>query len=297
MKPKICIGTAQFGLNYGVTNSVGKLSKKEIIKILREAKKENIKILDTASVYGDAESVIGEILGKNNDYKICSKFPSQRDKNFFNKMDVENWEQEFIKSLRNLKTANLETYFLHDPKDLVKEGNIFLKEWLRSLKRRNLVRRLGVSIYSKEELDNIPVDFLEVVQIPLSIYNQKLLRDGTIANLKKRDSIIYLRSIFMQGLLVSQASSWPGWISMREKEHHINFSKFAKQNNYKLIELCLDFVKNLKEVEAVILGFTNINELKEVIEFWRGNKKTIFCEYEKWSLSSESFIDPRNWPS
>ena len=56
MKPQICLGTAQFGLDYGVTNTSGKLLQETIAKILSEAQKENISMLDTASAYGDGEN-------------------------------------------------------------------------------------------------------------------------------------------------------------------------------------------------------------------------------------------------
>ena len=297
MKPQICLGTAQFGLNYGITNKSGKLLKETIVNIISLAQKENINILDTASAYGDAEKIIGEVIGQRNNFRILSKFPSQKDKVSFEKKDISLWDEEFLKSLNNLNTQNLDTYFLHDTRDLLKQGNIFLKDWLRSLKNRNLINRLGVSIYSKKELEHMPYEFLEVVQLPLSIYNQKILLDGTLSDLKNRGSSIFLRSVFLQGLLVSRVSSWPKWIKTKEKKHHSYFCKFADRNGYKLTELCLDFVKKMDQVEAIILGFTNHNELKEVCNFWVNDEKLIVCDYEKWSLLNESFIDPRNWPN
>lgn len=297
MKPQICLGTAQFGLNYGITNTSGKLLKETIVNIINLAEKENINILDTASAYGNAEKIIGEVIGPKKNFRILSKFPSQKDKVSFEKKDISLWDEDFLKSLNNLNTQKLDTYFLHDTNDLLKQGNIFLKDWLRSLKNRNLINRLGVSIYSKEELEYMPHEFLEVVQLPLSIYNQKILLDGTLGELKNRGSSIFLRSVFMQGLLVSQVSSWPKWIKAKEKKHHSYFCKFADRKGYKLIELCLDFVKKMDWVEAIILGFTNHNELKEVCNFWVNDEKLIVCDYEKWSLLNESFIDPRNWPN
>ncbi len=297
MKPQICLGTAQFGLDYGVTNTSGKLLQKTIAKILSEAQKENISMLDTASAYGDAEKTIGQIIGKKNKFKILSKFPSQKGRIFFEEKDISFWEEEFQKSLINLNTKKLDTFFVHDTNDLSKKGNIFLKDWLKSLKTRNLVKRLGVSIYDKDELNNLPYEFLEAVQLPLSIYNQKLLLDGTIVKLKNQGSSIFLRSLFLQGLLVSQVSNWPKWIKIKEKKHHDYFCKFAQSQGYELSELCLDFAKKSHQVEAIILGFTNNHELREVCNFWKNDERLIICDYEKWSLSNEAFIDPRNWPS
>ena len=186
---------------------------------------------------------------------------------------------------------------MHDTNDLFKKGNILLKDWLKSLKTRNLVNRLGVSIYSKDELNNLPPEFSEAVQLPLSIYNQKFLLDGTLEKLQNGGSSIFLRSIFMQGLLVSHVSNWPKWIKIKEKKHHDSFCKFAEKKGYKLAELCLDFVKKFHQVDGIILGFTNHHELREVYNFWKNDDRLIICDYKKWSLSNEDFIDPRNWRS
>ena len=55
---KLIIGTAQWGLDYGISNSNGKTGKCEIANILETANKYGINTLDTASAYGDAEKVI-----------------------------------------------------------------------------------------------------------------------------------------------------------------------------------------------------------------------------------------------
>ena len=55
IKRKLIIGTANFGLNYGIKNNYNKLSFEKVKKILNYAKKNKIQVIDTASSYGDAE--------------------------------------------------------------------------------------------------------------------------------------------------------------------------------------------------------------------------------------------------
>ncbi len=59
MSDKIILGTAQFGLNYGINNLTGKPSNLQVIEILNFASENRIKILDTADAYGDAAEIIG----------------------------------------------------------------------------------------------------------------------------------------------------------------------------------------------------------------------------------------------
>ena len=53
------LGTAQFGLDYGVSNKLGKIRDEEIKNILICAKKYGVQYLDTANAYGDSEEKIG----------------------------------------------------------------------------------------------------------------------------------------------------------------------------------------------------------------------------------------------
>ena len=60
MLNKLCIGTAQFGMDYGVNNKVGTVGQNEIAKILDLAYSNGINSLDTAKSYGQSEYKIGK---------------------------------------------------------------------------------------------------------------------------------------------------------------------------------------------------------------------------------------------
>ena len=57
---KLALGTAQFGIDYGINSISGKVKTQEIEKILHLAKSENINLLDTAASYGDSEKILGQ---------------------------------------------------------------------------------------------------------------------------------------------------------------------------------------------------------------------------------------------
>jgi aryl-alcohol dehydrogenase-like predicted oxidoreductase len=106
MSSKIILGTAQFGLNYGISNSRGKIPKKEVFEILNWAKNNNIDILDTAPGYGKSETIIGDFISSQKlNFKIISKLPPTGIK------DIE----RFLKtSLKNLKVKSLYGYLFHN---------------------------------------------------------------------------------------------------------------------------------------------------------------------------------------
>ena len=62
---KIGKGTAQFGLDYGIANNQGIVTKNHVNKILDCAKLNKINLIDTAKSYGSSEKVLGKYFFEN----------------------------------------------------------------------------------------------------------------------------------------------------------------------------------------------------------------------------------------
>ena len=77
---ELILGTVQLGLDYGINNKLGKPSSQNSFKILDYAYNHGISLLDTASAYGDSESVIGNyIKDTGNEFQIATKLSSLED--------------------------------------------------------------------------------------------------------------------------------------------------------------------------------------------------------------------------
>ena len=76
---KISLGTANFAMNYGISNNYKKLSIKDIKKIIRHCEKINILRLDTAEGYNNCHQIIGNSIKKK--WKITTKIPSIKSNN------------------------------------------------------------------------------------------------------------------------------------------------------------------------------------------------------------------------
>ena len=100
------MGTAQFGLNYGITNQSGQVSEQEVTLILQEAAQAGIRYLDTAQAYGSAETILGKVLPKTHSFKIVSKLPKQSFEPF-NSASQKQWEQDFQLSCRVVRGPRL----------------------------------------------------------------------------------------------------------------------------------------------------------------------------------------------
>ena len=129
---KLAIGTAQFGMDYGIGSSPGKVSINEVKKILEYAKSTNIDMLDTASAYGKSEKTLGEL--NVDEFKVVTKT------RHFNVLkitddDVNLLNRDFDKSLKDLKLDSVYGLLIHNADDLMKPGASKIIEFIQNLKK------------------------------------------------------------------------------------------------------------------------------------------------------------------
>ena len=295
MTPELSIGTAQFGLDYGVTNEEGQISESEVHNILSMADDAGIRWLDTAQSYGNAEQILGRQIPAGNNFKIVNKLQAQRNELFVLE-DRCKWEKRFQESCLYLGATHIDTFMIHSSSDLKKEGGQYLESWLLSLKDRGLVQRLGLSIYDSKELVDLNTRIFNVVQIPLSLLDQRLIMDGTISKLHDMGIAIQARSLYLQGLLAIHPDKWPKWTTCDFRRHHQALSELALQKNCTLVELALGFAKSQRELEAVVIGICNLRQLEELVAVWQSESPWEKGEWLQWGWHDEDILDPRKWP-
>ena len=297
MKPKICIGTAQFGLDYGIINSKGKVKAAEAKKILEFGSNNSINLIDTAQSYGEAEKVVGKYLKTNSNYKVISKLSPQGEKKWDDSQKIV-WQENFDSTLKRLQVDQLEGYLLHQSSDLIREDNEVLLDWLISLKNKSLINKIGVSIYTSDELDKLPLNELQIVQLPLSLYDQRMISNGTIKKLSNKGIEVHVRSIFLQGLLLQATYKWPNFLSKDFKNHHDLLNKKAKSCGISLLNLNIEFIKNCKGIESFLVGVNTLSELKEIHKAYQYPDSSIqsFLKSKKaWAWKKVEDLDPREW--
>ena len=295
MKTTICLGTAQFGQAYGITNSSGQVPEEEVGRLLSEAQHADVTYIDTAQAYGNAEAVVGRQLPTSHKFRLISKLSAQS-KPEFCPDDAGVWEKNFHESCYKLRASSIESYLLHAPSDLRKPGGHFLENWLLSLRERGLVNRLGISIYTAKDLEFINPKLLDLVQLPLSLYDQRMIGNGTIDLLSAQGTKIHIRSVYLQGLLLTPAEKWPSWAPLDAHTRQQELQKLAKHRDCSLIDLVLGFAQSLTNIEAVVLGVCNLEELTAMTNAWKRRIKWSPNDYKSWALQNPAILDPRLWP-
>lgn len=296
MSPKqICLGSAQFGLNYGVTNSKGKLNIVEVEEIINFAQDIGINIIDTAQDYGDAEKIIGKCISKKRNLKIISKLRSHKNP-FFIRDDLSKLQKNLEETLKNLKVDFLECLLLHNENDLFKEGSSYLIEWIEQVKKLGLIKNFGLSLYNFKNISEIQKLNLDIIQLPISIYDRANFESGFISKLDQIGLKIQARSIYLQGIVLSKPTELPSWVNENDYEEHLKFQNKLKNYNISPLEACINYVKSINEIDTIVVGVTSKDELKELKDIWDQD-----FDYELFSrLSlpklSKFLLDPRNWP-
>ena len=255
---KIALGTVQFGLDYGVTNSSGKVSFDECKSILKTALHNGINTFDTAAAYGNSEKVLGS-LELANAQKIITKIPS-----------LENIEKPCLiktvkESLIKLKRETLSGLLLHREDDLLGHNSDLIYKQLQQLKNEGLVDKIGVSFYSVEAAKIIAKKYsLDIVQLPANILDRRFEQAGVISMFKEQDVEVHVRSLFLQGLLAIPANARP--LKFKKQPELLNFDKHALSMGVSSLELSLLYLIKTTEIDFGVVGCVKNSQLLEIIK-------------------------------
>jgi aryl-alcohol dehydrogenase-like predicted oxidoreductase len=282
---KLVLGSAKLGMDYGLFNNK-KINPEEFKRIEKLVFKSKINFIDTATSYGDSEKVIGNSKLKN--LNIITKIKLPRKKNIY----IKDWVlKEISKSLKKLRINKIYGVMIHDYKDLLgKYGKNYLIT-LQELKKKKIIKNIGVSIYDPQDIKKIWKFWKpDIVQVPFNIIDNRILETGWLNTLKKFKVKIFARSVFLQGILINEDR-----FSNMNKNYTILLNKFKDwcyKNNISLLQACLHFVKQFKKIDYLVIGFDNYSQLKEIIDVFK--KKKIIIP-KKFSTNKINLIDPRKW--
>lgn len=286
---KLCLGTVQFGLNYGIENK--KIEEKEIKKILNKAISNNIYYLDTAQAYGNAEKLIGKYEQKEK-FKIVTKITSN---SLLKKDSLEELRKIIFSSLKNLEIKTLDAILLHNTLDM--KNLEFLKN-LILLKKEGIFNKLGVSIYSPKEAEEALLNKdIDYIQIPYNILDTRLDKINFFEKAKKNNKVIFARSIFLQGTLLKEHFKYPNYLeNLRQYDDILNY-EITKLGCTKL-EFLLNFIKNNKNIDYIVIGIESYKHLEEIIKAYDCNKLNYYNFEklrEKFINVPENILNPSLW--
>lgn len=284
---KLALGTVQFGLSYGVANQSGQVSRTEAKKMLEFAVSQGLDTIDTAIAYGDSEECLGEIGVEN--LRVITKLPPVP----YGCEDINRWVSQHIsESMGRLGCGELHGLMLHRSTDLLGVYGQQLYNAMRKLKENRLVRKIGVSVYSPDELDAISSQFsVDIVQAPFNIVDQRLLTTGWLDRLKNEGIELHTRSSFLQGLLLMPRQEIPEKFS-RWNPLWDRWDGWLHDFDVSAAKVCLDFVHSFEKIDRIVIGAENLSQLQQLVTFAIQPAK---LEFPTMMCNDEMLINPANW--
>lgn len=260
MLDKLCLGTVQLGMSYGINNVLArKPTREESFSVLQAAVEKGITSFDTASVYGNAEAVLGSFAIGRYRVKITSKLrPGLGDDPHVSV--IENVEREVAHSLKKLHVQFLDGYLLHDAKDFYRED---IMKGLQLCKDKGMLKNIGVSVYEVEDaLQAVKSGQIDYIQIPYNVFDQRLDATNFFAIAKRNKVTVFARSAFLQGLLLMNIEEVPSYLDeakvyLKEYEQIVSAFGFTKKEAAFLFSLCH------QGIDKVVFGVDSVGQLEQ----------------------------------
>lgn len=288
---KLGLGTVQFGLDYGISNPDGRTTLEEASEILEVARNCRISIIDTAALYGSSEEVLGRILPEDHDFKLITK-TIRIDACRITPADASMLEKTFTDSLYKLRCHSIYGLMIHSADDLLAEGGSLLFECMTFLKEQGLIQKIGVSVYTSEQVDQVLQQFaIDLIQLPVNVLDQRLLQGKQLFNLKAAGVEIHARSAFLQGLLLMDPGELPRHFDPVRK-HLLRYHEYLNECGLTPMQAALGFVTALDEIDVVICGVNNHQQLKELCA---ASARHTPIDLRQFALDDEMILNPSKW--
>ncbi len=281
---RLALGTVQFGMPYGVSNAGGQVADDEVAAILHAADAAGIDMLDTAAAYGEAEQVVARATVRiDARFHVLSKT-----------LPGVNLDTVIAAARRSAELAGgaLDAILVHHPCDLATQFGDQLWQVLLELSGEGLARRIGISAsYDDRPLDLAARFAPAVMQLPVSLFDQRLVQDGTLAELTTRGVEIHARSIFLQGLLFADESR------LAPSIRHIGPALDARRkliyaDGASPVEAALSYVLAQPEIRRVIIGLTSVRELNDVLA---ATARPCDLPWANLAIDDATVLNPSRW--
>lgn len=273
---KLGLGTVQFGQAYGVSNTNGQVGHGEAAAILARAAAVGIAVLDTAANYGEAENVLAAL--DTAPFRIVTKT-----------IGIKHGVEAVVARARASANAlKADTLLVHAAGDLADDA---LWPALQQLKAEGVFRHIGISAYVADDPAGLAARWRpDVMQVPFSLLDQRLLADGSLARLRDMGVEVHARSLFLQGLLLM---ALPPEKLKDSAPHLARLRATLAQAGTTPLAAALGFVLARPEIAVGLVGVTSPTELDEIIA--AAKQPLPALDWAALALMDERILTPSLW--
>ena len=293
----LVLGTAQLGFNYGIANA-GKTeqpTQTTANAIVQEAWENGIREFDTAQGYGKSEQVLGEALSKlgvSAEALVISKFDPALDH-----LDRNVLSNAMGESLSRLGIPSFYGMMLHK-EEMLSAWDNGLSKIFHTFVVSGKIKHIGISVYSPEKaIQALNTDGIDMVQLPTNILDRRFETAGVFQLAEEKKKKIYIRSVFLQGLILMDIGEIPEKMSfvkpvIEKLESISNELKLSRK------KLALDYIKSEMPNAKVVFGADTPLHVKENVACWEGELLPSSVDRVKkiFDCVDEKILNPTLWP-
>jgi aryl-alcohol dehydrogenase-like predicted oxidoreductase len=292
---RLVLGTAQLGMTYGIANRTGQPDIKTATRIIETAWDHGIREFDTAQAYGESEAILGEALATLNisdQARIITKLAPQLDPR-----DISSLRNAVAESMERLRVPSHYILMLHRESwlDSLDGG---LKYMLQEYVSEGVARYIGLSVYSPEKaLQALDLELFNMIQVPANIFDRRFADAGVFQKAEEQGKQAYVRSVFLQGLLLMNADNLPHRMSFAKPDLAL-LERLCQKYHLSRQQISLIYAKQRYPAAKIIFGAESAEQVKQNVETWKGTlTDTIMKEIEDaFGQIDEILTDPTRWP-
>ncbi|WP_319763616.1 aldo/keto reductase [Maridesulfovibrio sp.] len=291
---RLVLGTAQLGMSYGIANDAGQPDQKMADAIVEAAWQNSGCEFDTAQAYGESEIVLGKSLknlGLTAKAKVISK-PSPE----LSFTEPGSLLSAMNQTLENLNMESIYGYMFHKA-DYLEIWDKGLKEQTEELRARGLAQKIGVSVYSPEDaVRAVETNGIELIQLPSNIFDRRFENSGVFEKAIDSGKTIYVRSVFLQGLMFMDETTLPKYMSFAAP-YLEKLDGLVRESGLSIQELALGYAAKAYPQAKILTGAELPEQMNENIAHFN-------CEFTEelvgkikrtFSTVPEKILNPVLW--
>jgi len=265
---RLTLGTVQLGMPYGIANSTGQPSVNAVRRILATAIDHGVTCFDTAAAYGDSEVLLGQLLPEIAGPAVWEQLllvtkvePLTPEQLADRELGERAVRAAVDRSRQRLGLDVLPLVLFHREEDVVYAGV------LEELCARGRLRRWGVSCGNAPDgpLTLVHAKGIAALQVPANVLDQRHVRSGVFQHAAARGVAVFVRSIFLQGLLLLPDERVPSALqsvvpALRSLRH------LAAESGMTLHSMALRYLLDVEGVTSVVVGAETAEQVQEAAE-------------------------------
>ena len=253
-KSRFILGTAQLNQKYGISNNNNFISEKEFKKIIQYLNLNKQTIIETSNNYNKAEERLSNI---PNNFLIYTKISPDKNSSIIDQINL---------SLQKMNRERIDGFFFHDLNLFLKSDTNRVLDEINYLKKKKIIKTFGFSIYNPTELELIQKYEFDLLQFPLNFADRRFVSNQYLTNLKKLKKKLFIRSVFLQGLLLMDYKNIP---KRFDKWNRVFFkwNNFLNKYNLNSLQVCINYVNSFDFIDYKIIGLSSYQELTQIMKY------------------------------